>query len=63
MKFSEAWLREFVNPPITSLELADQLTIAGIEVDHIIPAYTQFDGLVIAEIKSVSKIAPFSLSS
>jgi len=32
MKFSEAWLREWVNPEITRSELLEQLTMAGLEV-------------------------------
>ena len=37
MKFSEQWLREWVNPPISTAELAEQLTMAGLEVDAIEP--------------------------
>ena len=33
MKISEAWLREYVNPPISTQELVEQLTMAGLEVD------------------------------
>jgi len=32
MMISEAWLREWVNPPITTAELAERLTMAGLEV-------------------------------
>lgn len=35
MKFSEAWLREWVNPPIDSTALTHQLTMAGLEVEEI----------------------------
>lgn len=35
MKFSELWLREWVNPAVSSDELAGQLTMAGLEVDGI----------------------------
>lgn len=31
MKFSEAWLREWVNPLLTNTQLAEQLTLAGLE--------------------------------
>ena len=55
MKFSEKWLREFVNPAIDSDTLVHQLTMAGLEVDDVTPACKEFDGLVIAEIISVSK--------
>ena len=33
MKFSEQWLREWVNPDISSHELSEQLSMAGLEVD------------------------------
>jgi phenylalanyl-tRNA synthetase beta chain len=55
MKFSENWLREFVNPAIDSETLMHQLTMAGLEVDGNEPACSPFDGLVVAEVKSVAK--------
>jgi len=33
MKFSETWLREWINPDISTRELAEQLTMAGLEVE------------------------------
>lgn len=35
MKCSEKWLREWVNPDISRTEMADQLTMAGLEVEEI----------------------------
>lgn len=35
MKFSELWLREWVNPAIDSDALANQITMAGLEVDGV----------------------------
>ncbi len=35
MKFSEKWLREWVNPPVSTDELVAQLTMAGLEVDSV----------------------------
>lgn len=55
MKFSESWLRELVNPKIDSETLMHQLTMAGLEVDGNEPACAPFDGLVVAEVKSVTK--------
>lgn len=55
MKFSESWLRTFVNPPLTSSELAHALTMAGLEVEAIEPVAPAFDKVVIAEVLSVSK--------
>ena len=33
MIISEQWLREWVNPPLETDALAEQLTMAGLEVD------------------------------
>ncbi len=53
MKFSEAWLREWVNPNLDTEQLAEQLTMAGLEVDSIEPAAGAFSGVVVAEVLSV----------
>ena len=54
MKFSEQWLREWVNPPVTGTELAEQLTMAGLEVDSIEPAAPDFEQVVVAEVLEVA---------
>lgn len=50
MKFSEAWLREWVNPEVSSQELMHQVTMAGLEVDGAEPVAADFSGVVVAEI-------------
>jgi phenylalanyl-tRNA synthetase beta chain len=50
MKFSEAWLREWVNPPVSTEELADQLSMAGLEVDSVAPVAGRFEGVVVGEV-------------
>ncbi len=50
MQFSEAWLREWVNPPVDSQQLAHQLTMAGLEVGGIEPAAPQFSAVVVGEV-------------
>ena len=55
MRFSEKWLREWVNPAVSTDELAAQLTMAGLEVDAVEPAAAEFSGVVIAQVKSVEK--------
>ncbi len=50
MQFPESWLRSFCNPPITTAELADVLTMAGLEVEETRPAAPPFSGIVIGEI-------------
>ncbi|HEX7640118.1 MAG TPA: phenylalanine--tRNA ligase subunit beta, partial [Burkholderiaceae bacterium] len=50
MQFPESWLREFCNPPISTQELADLLTMAGLEVEELRPVAPPFHGIVVAEI-------------
>ena len=50
MKVSEQWLRQWVDPAITTAELASQLTLAGLEVDSIEPAAPVFSGVVVGEV-------------
>ncbi|MEW8394272.1 MAG: phenylalanine--tRNA ligase subunit beta [Candidatus Thiodiazotropha sp.] len=52
MKFSEAWLREWVDPAVTTRELADQLSMAGLEVDSVESVAAVFDGVVVGEVLS-----------
>ncbi len=53
MKFSEQWLREWVNPSVSTEELCHQLTMAGLEVDAVEPVAGEFTGVVVAEVLSV----------
>ena len=55
MKFSEAWLRQWVNPSVSSDELLFQLTMAGLEVDGTEPAAQTFSGVVVGEIISAEQ--------
>lgn len=50
MKFSELWLREWVNPALNSEQLAEQITMAGLEVEAIRPVAAEFSGVVIGEV-------------
>jgi phenylalanyl-tRNA synthetase beta chain len=52
MKFSEAWLREWVDPSVTTEELADQLSMAGLEVDSVESVAADFNGVVVGEVLS-----------
>ena len=46
MKFSEKWVREWVDPPVSSDELCEQLTLLGLEVDDVAAAGGEFEGVV-----------------
>ncbi|KKO49909.1 phenylalanine--tRNA ligase [Arsukibacterium sp. MJ3] len=52
MKFSEAWLRQWVNPAIDTAALSEQLSMAGLEVDGIEPVAGIFSGVVVGEVVS-----------
>ncbi len=53
MKFSEQWLREWVNPANSSQALMDQITMAGLEVDGAEPVAGKFSGVVVGEVVAV----------
>lgn len=55
MKFSEQWLREWVNPNLASEALGHLLTMAGLEVESHTTAAPAFSGVVVADVKSVRK--------
>lgn len=50
MKFSELWLREWVNPAIDGEALSDQITMAGLEVDGVDAVAGAFHGVVVGEV-------------
>ena len=52
MKFSVNWLREFVELPASVEELANLLTMAGIEIEGIEKRGANFDKVVVAQIKA-----------
>jgi phenylalanyl-tRNA synthetase beta chain len=55
MNVPESWLRSFCNPPIPGAELAERLTMAGLEVEAYEAAGPQFSGVVVAQILEVAR--------
>ena len=55
MKFSESWLRTFVNPAISGSDFSYLLTMAGLEVEEEETVAPAFNKVVVAEILEVSK--------
>jgi phenylalanyl-tRNA synthetase beta chain len=53
MKFSEQWLREWVNPSVLTTELTEKLTMAGLEVDSIDPVAAKFTQVVVGKVLSI----------
>ena len=51
MQFPESWLRAFCNPPLSTQELADTLTMAGLEVEELQAVAPPFTKIVVGEIK------------
>ena len=55
MKFSESWLRQSVNPSISTEDLVAQITMAGLEVDAVDPAAPQMTGVIVGEILAIEQ--------
>ena len=52
MRITEQWLREWVNPSLSTEELGSELTMAGLEVEALEPVAGTFSGVLVAEILS-----------
>src|SRR5512143_1927824 len=55
MQFPESWLRNLVNPPLDTAQLAHAVTMAGLEVEALTPAAPPFNNVVVAEILVAEK--------
>jgi phenylalanyl-tRNA synthetase beta chain len=55
MKFSENWLREWINPQWDTNTLSEKLSLAGLEVDGVEPVAGQFSHVVVGHVLSVEK--------
>ena len=55
MIFSESWLREFVDPGMPTAKLVETLTMAGLEVDGLVPAASEFSGVVVGRVESAEQ--------
>src|SRR2546425_5581870 len=54
MRFSERWLRTYVDPPLSSEALAEALTMAGLDVEELARVAPPFTGVVVGRIESVA---------
>ena len=50
MKFSEQWVREWVNPAINTEQLCEQITMLGLEVDGVEAVAGEFSGVIVGEV-------------
>lgn len=55
MKFSEQWLRTWVNPDVSRDDLVARLSMTGLEVDSVTSAAGEFSGVVVGEILSAEQ--------
>ena len=55
MQFPESWLRSFCNPALSTAELAETLTMAGLEVEELQPVAPPFTKIVVGEIKEAEQ--------
>jgi hypothetical protein len=64
MKFSESWLRSFVDPACSGHQFSHLLTMAGLEVEEEEDGRAAFDHVVVAEVLAVDGIrTPIASSS
>ena len=55
MKFSESWLRSFVNPSLSGEALSHLLTMAGLEVEEEETVAPAFNDVIVAQVLEVVK--------
>jgi phenylalanyl-tRNA synthetase beta chain len=55
MNLPESWLRSFCDPPFSGRELADKLTMSGVEVEAYEPVGPPMRGVVVGEVLAVEK--------
>ena len=55
MKLSERWLREWFDPADDTATIAERLTLAGLEVEGLVPVAPALFGVVVAEIRAVAR--------
>ena len=55
MKFSEHWLRTWVNPRLDSNELVEAITMAGLEVDGVEPVAGDFESVIVGMVEWVGQ--------
>ncbi len=54
MKLSERWLREWFDPAVDTIEIAERLTMAGLEIEGLAPAAPPLKGVIVAEVRDVA---------
>jgi phenylalanyl-tRNA synthetase beta chain len=55
MKFSERWLREWVDTDLTTEQLLESMSDAGLEVDAVTPVAADFNHVVIGQVLEVER--------
>jgi len=55
MQFPESWLREFCNPPLSNEQLAETLTMGGLEVEDLRPVAPPFSHVLVGQIVAVEQ--------
>ncbi|MCH8485531.1 MAG: phenylalanine--tRNA ligase subunit beta [Candidatus Cyclonatronum sp.] len=55
MKISLNWLRDYISTSLTGAEIADKLTLTGLEVDELETVGSDFAGVVVGEVLSAQK--------
>ena len=53
MKFSLSWLKDYIDVTMDPADLADALTMAGLEVDSVSNRYDYLNGVIVARVEEV----------
>ncbi len=55
MKISANWLRDYINTGLSDDEIAEKLTLTGLEVEEVTQTGSNFDGIVVGDVLKVEK--------
>ena len=55
MRLSKQWLYEWVNPALSTGQLVEQLTMAGLEIDGVETVAGKFSGVIVGEIVAIEQ--------
>ena len=62
MKFSKSWVMEWVRTELSDNALAEQITMAGLEVDAVEAVAGQFNNVVVGEVVEINGVEGIVLS-
>ncbi|MEJ2031779.1 MAG: hypothetical protein P8Y63_01810 [Deltaproteobacteria bacterium] len=55
MKFTISWLKQYIDPGLTAAEVADRLTMAGLEVDSVQELFADLSDIKVAKVLAIER--------